>query len=211
MKFDEDKQEKKDLFVLKIFFYFWVIIIILLYFFPYGRSTGPSMLPTAENRSYEIYFNHYYDLFEPYYGDIISFKIKEEENELVKRIVGLPGDIIEIRDYKLYLNNIKIKTKKINKKSFSILGKQVSLTIYKEKINPKINYNILKNDNNTNCVNSKLENLKVSVPKDHFFVLGDNRFCSHDSRNFGSIKKTDINKKLLFFYKPKSYQSFDWD
>lgn len=209
MKFDEGKQEKKDLFVLKIFFYFLVIIITSLYFFPYGRTSGPSMLPTAEKRSYNIYFNHYYDLFEPNYGDIVSFNIKEEENELVKRIVGLPGDIIEIRDNKIYLNNMKIKTKKIKKKSFSIFGKEVLLTIYNEKLNPKINYNILKNENNKNCVNLKLENLKVLIPKDHFFVLGDNRFCSHDSRNFGPIKKSVINNKILFFYKPKSYQGFD--
>jgi signal peptidase I len=104
----QDKEEKSNLFVLKLFFYFWLIIISFLYIFPYGRSEGPSMLPTAEHRSFYISIKHYYNFFEPNYGDIISFNENKKETGLVKRVVGLPGDSIHIIDYTLYVNDKKI-------------------------------------------------------------------------------------------------------
>ena len=203
-------EEKKDLFVLKVFFYFWVIIISLLYIFPYGRSEGPSMLPTAEHRSFHISINHYYKFFEPNYGDIIEFN--ENNDLLIKRIVGLPGDVIQILNNNLYVNNNKITNVNIQNKTFEILDKNVQLTIFKETNNTNKTYYILKNEQGINCIGSKDYNFKKTrVPKNHYFVLGDNRYCSSDSREFGTIKKTSINNKILFFYKPKSYQSWDWN
>ena len=113
----EDKQEKSNLFVLKAFFYFWLLIISLLYIFPYGRSEGPSMLPTAEHRSFYISINHYYIFFEPNYGDIIWFNKDKKDDGLVKRIVGLPGDTIKITDNTLYVNDKKINNIKTKKKN----------------------------------------------------------------------------------------------
>ena len=94
---NQDKEEKSNLFVLKVFFYFWLIIISLLYIFPYGRSEGPSMLPTAEHRSFYISIKHYYNFFEPNYGDIISFN-KIKKCRICKKVVGLPGDLIQLID-----------------------------------------------------------------------------------------------------------------
>ena len=113
---NQDKEEKSNLFVLKVFFYFWLIIISLLYIFPYGRSEGPSMLPTAEHRSFYISIKHYYNFFELNYGDIILLKKDKKDYLLVKRIVGLPGDTIQIIDNTLYVNNQKINNIKIKKK-----------------------------------------------------------------------------------------------
>ena len=98
----QDKEEKSNLFVLKLFFYFWLIIISFLYIFPYGRSEGPSMLPTAEHRSFYISIKHYYNFFEPNYGDIISFNENKKETGLAKDGVGIwNGKDLEI-DTKMY-------------------------------------------------------------------------------------------------------------
>ena len=119
----EDKQEKSNLFVLKVFFYFWLIIISLLYIFPYGRSEGPSMLPTAEHRSFYISIKHYYKFFEPNYSDIILFNKNKKDAGLVKRVVGLPGDLIQIIDNTLYVNDQKINNIKTKKQLFNIREK----------------------------------------------------------------------------------------
>ena len=206
----QDKEEKSNLFVLKVFFYFWLIILSLLYIFPYGRSEGPSMLPTAEHRSFHISIKHYYNFFEPTYGDMISFNKKD--NILVKRIVGLPGDTIQIIDNNLYINSKKVKNTKTEKKRFIINKQEVLLTVYKEKLYKNKTYKILKNEIALDCVNHKIDTFdKIYVPNEHYFVLGDNRYCSSDSRDFGPIKKSLINEKIFFFYKPKSYQSWDWE
>ena len=208
---NQDKQEKNNLFILKLFLYFWSIIISLLFIFPYGRSEGSSMLPTAEHRAFYISINYYYNFFEPNYGDIISFNKDKKDDGLVKRIIGLPGDTIQIIGNTLYVNDQKINNIKTKKKLFNIQNKNAFLTIYKEKIQKNKTYNILKNELGLDCVDSRMDVFeKIHVPENHYFVLGDNRYCSSDSRDFGPIKKTSINEKILFFYKPKSYHSWDW-
>lgn len=85
--------------------------------------------------------------------------LKYGNSRLVKRIIGLPGEYIEYKDNKLYVNGDEVEEPMINV--------------------PTGDY--------------KLEYLGYTkIPKDYYFVLGDNRNVSRDSRSIGLISKKDI-------------------
>ena len=100
-------------------------------------------------------------------NDIERFQIvviKTHDTYLIKRIIGLPGETIEYKDGKLYINN------KIMKDPYF-------------------------KDNNTNDFE------KVKIPKNHYYVMGDNRSVSIDSRLIGTVDINDImgTTKLVLF------------
>lgn len=96
-------------------------------------------------------------------GDIIVFQSPENEKIFVKRVVGLPGEKIKIKGDQLYINNKVIKEP------------YIQAAIKKAKAEGHV-YNIT----DYNGGNKK-------IPQHHFFVLGDNRSNSMDSRMFGTI------------------------
>jgi signal peptidase I len=91
---------------------------------------------------------------DPVRGDIVVFKSPEHSDKyFIKRVIGLPGDIVEIRDGEIYINNEQIDEPYLN---------------------------------DTNRGNTKiyLSNFSVfEVPEDQYFMLGDNRKASTDSRS----------------------------
>ena len=89
--------------------------------------------------------------------------IDTHDSYLIKRIIGLPGETIEYKEGKLYINDEVIDD-----------------PYYK---------------------NNTLDFDKVDIPKDHYFVMGDNRSDSIDSRIIGNINKKDIlgTTKLIIF------------
>lgn len=93
--------------------------------------------------------------------DIVVFK--KEKDLLIKRIIGLPGEIIEYVDNELYVN-------------------------YK-KVDVPLEFEYTKD-------------FKYEVPENEYFVLGDNRNNSKDSRYFGSIKLKNIRGKVRFILFP---------
>lgn len=103
----------------------------------------------------------------PQRGDVIVFRKPETEREnIVKRVVGIPGDQIDIRDQFVWVNGIK----------------QEHVGV---KTNPRnyVKYPMILN-------------------KDNYFVLGDNRSVSNDSRNWGTILKDDILGRAWVIYWP---------
>lgn len=97
-------------------------------------------------------------------GDIISFVNPRDEDELyIKRVVGLPGELIEIIGDKTYINSDLLEEKYIYTKDI--------YCYYDDK--------------------------SLKIPEDCYYVLGDNRFNSVDSRSFGTIKKEKIKGKLI--------------
>ena len=113
--------------------------------------------------------------------DIIVFtKLRGNETiNVVKRVIGLPGETIEIKeDGQIYINN------KVISQDF-LDGYQLSKTY----------------------VGLDSSYMKVTLKEDEYYVLGDNRFNSQDSRYDGPVKRKDILGKLIFTY--AQYKEFD--
>lgn len=96
-----------------------IIVGIILFFVRPTLVKGDSMFPTIKEYNYLIIEKMSYRFHEPEYGDIIVFKSELPENrfknkDLIKRVIGTPGDHLEIRDGQVYLNDELIQESYIN-------------------------------------------------------------------------------------------------
>jgi signal peptidase I len=103
--------------------------------------------------------------------DEITFKAPDENANYVKRVIGLPGDTVEMRSYVLYIN-----------------GKSYKETYLNPNRKPGVNL--------TEDFTLKDLTGKSKVPANSLFVLGDNRTNSKDSRYFGFISKNAVIGKV---------------
>ena len=154
-----------------------------VYSFPF--SLGP-----IKNR---IFFD------EPERGDVVVFKTPaDNRTDYIKRLIGLPGDRIQFIDGNLYLNDLEILKSKTKLKNNINCGQSIiDVSIFEEKISDKIYLTSYLN-------NGTYKNSDVfSVPKDHYFFLGDNRDCSKDSRylsSVGFVHKNNLVGKAQFIF-----------
>ena len=132
-------------------------------------------------------------------GDVIVFKTpSDNRTDYIKRLIGLPGDTIQLINGDLYLNN-KIIIKKIIKKTTVYCGDQkFNATEYLENISKEVAYKIYY------ASDSSMNNTDLyKVPKDHYFFMGDNRDCSKDSRflsSVGYVHKDNLVGKAQFLF-----------
>ena len=137
----------------------------------------------------------------PKRGDIVVFKTPaDNRTDYIKRLIGLPGDIIQFIDGNLYLNGNKIlKTIKSKNEILYCGNSKIKVTTFIEKLpGGKIYTASYRNDY------SYKNSDKFIVPDEHFFFLGDNRDCSKDSRflsEVGYVHKDNLVGKaqILFF------------
>jgi signal peptidase I len=138
---------------------------------------------------------------EPERGDVVVFKFpKDPSIHFIKRIVGVPGDYIEIKNKMVYINDEMVPVEEISGDNFkNDLGGKYSdfnLKFYKSKLGD--NTHVVQYDQD-NFYRADLE--KKRIPKGYYFVLGDNRDFSHDSRFWGMVPKNFIKGKasLVWF------------
>ncbi|MBN1384668.1 MAG: signal peptidase I [Elusimicrobia bacterium] len=198
-------------YVLKRFnrWYIYIIIIVIIQLvdisveavivrntiFKAFKVPAGSMMPTIYVGDHFICDLSYYHLNNPARGDIIIFKWPVNESIFyIKRIIGAPGDTIQIIDDDLYINNEKTE--------LDYIGKYVGddgkgSEIYKETYGNS-SYQILEQI-------KKHENYgPVKIPEGEYFVMGDNRDNSNDSRYWGMVKRHQIYGRPVFIY-------FSWD
>ena len=164
--------------------------------FAYGYSKHSLLfsLPIIPGR---IFFS------EPERGDVAVFKLPSDNStDYIKRVIGLPGDKIQIRNGRLFINEKIIERKRLNDFIIgSIDGKISMIPQYIEILPNGKRYKIIE----TWGDNGPLDNTGVfAVPKGHYFMMGDNRDNSQDSRvirevGFVPVQNLVGRASILFF------------
>ncbi len=152
---------------------FAVALALVIRFFvatPYIVS-GASMEHDFENHDYLIIDRLTYDFSSPQRGDVVVFGLPQEPSrDLIKRVIGLPGETVELT------------------------GPEPKVTIYNN-ANPQgiqLDEPYLSAENLGGSTG-----IKVTLGDDEFFVLGDNRKVSADSRIWGTLPRKDIVGRVL--------------
>ena len=160
----------------------------------YGYSKHS--FPFSPNFSNKRYFYS-----EPNQGDLVVFKTPaDNRTDYIKRLIGLPGDHIQFKDGSIFINDKEIVREKTNEKKSVRCGKfSFEVNTYIETLPNGIKYTAVYKKVGT-LKNSK----KFIVPENHFFLLGDNRDCSRDSRYLDSVGYVNLlnlvgKAKLIFF------------
>lgn len=149
------------------------VFFIALFVVSFEQVIGPSMEGTLDAGDVTIVNKLVYKFRIIKRNEIVS--INQKDKIMVKRVIGLPGEHIEYKDNKLYVNG--------------------SL--------------VLENNISVETKDFKLEDIGYeTIPKDMYFVLGDNRTNSSDSREFGLVKKDEIIGKIVMRLYPFSKIKF---
>ncbi|MDD5431801.1 MAG: signal peptidase I [Candidatus Omnitrophica bacterium] len=106
-------------------------------------------------------------------GDVVVFIYPEDpKKDFIKRLVGLPGEIVEVKNGTIYINDKPLTDSKFNKIYYYNRGDFAK------------------------------EGQKITVPEDSYFVLGDNSSSSKDSRYWGFVPRKNVLGKAMLIYWP---------
>ncbi len=140
---------------------------------------------------------------DPAVGDVVIFRNPENRAQaLIKRVVAVEGDTVEIRDDDLYINGVKLRREETPGPA-NVSPEVIGAPAYFYEWNGNAKYQICLNANSEIALK---DFPKTVVPKHQCFVLGDNRDNCTDSRVFGPIPIVGIIGKASFIYDP----SGDW-
>jgi signal peptidase I len=159
-----------------VFFYLAIAlgIALVIRFFvaaPYIVS-GSSMEPNFDNWNYLIVDRLTYRFSAPERGDVIVLNLPEDTHRaLIKRIIGLPGDTVQLTDTEPIVTIINTA----HPKGFVLKEPYISPSNY-----------------------GGGTNIKITLGANEYFVLGDNRKVSADSRVWGILPRSDIVGRVLF-------------
>lgn len=155
-----------------------IFLIIYLFVASPHQVNGQSMVPNFQSGEYVLSDKVSYKFGNPKRGDIVVFHAPEAANcpkgtgcDFIKRVMGLPGESLEVHDNHIWVNGQQVDEPYIPKEFETLAG---------------------------NATKGKT----IVLGPDEYFVSGDNRPYSSDSRAWGPITKDDIVGKAVFRYWP---------
>jgi signal peptidase I len=191
------------------FIIFLAVLLFRTFLFEGYRIPSGSMKPTLVEGDFVLVAKYPYGLRLPIThkkilpvsevkrGDVIIFWQQKSNKILIKRVVGLPGDHVLYKNQNLYINNELVKTENLGltEDGYTLLHRKKELLVEKK-------HDIYVNPDDDRRY--PFEDLVVG--QNSYFVLGDNRNNSADSRFEGLISDDDVLGKAIFIY-----FSFNWD
>jgi signal peptidase I len=178
-------------------------IFVSKYSYGYSRYSFPFGLDVFDGRVFKK---------TPERGDIVVFKLPKNTGiNYIKRLIGLPGDTIEIKKGILYLNGEAVPRQKIDSFDESNGGHTTSLDQYIETLPNGVSYRVLDERQDGALDNTPL----YTVPAGHYMMLGDNRDNSQDSRvltEVGFVPEENLvgPAQMIFFSSRSALWKF-WD
>lgn len=145
-----------------------IAAVVIVFLYQPVKVEGTSMMPWLEDQE-RIFVNKFvYQYDEIRRGDVIVFRFPlDPSKSYIKRVVGLPGDRVEISGGELRVNGVHMRE--------SYLAPE-----YRD----------------------STSHPPLEVPPDHFYVLGDHRNTSNDSRTWGTVPRSYVTGKAVFAYWP---------
>ncbi len=167
-------------------------IFVSKYAYGYSRHSFPFSPNFSNNRFFSKI---------PERGDLVVFKTPaDNRTDYIKRLIGIPGDTIQFLNGNLLINDNKVQRDKVNSDIIIRCGKfKLETNSFIETLPNGVKYLAVYKKRGT-LQNTK----KFIVPSDHFFLMGDNRDCSKDSRYLASVgyvnKLNLVGKAQLIFF-----------
>lgn len=150
-----------------------VLVMIYLFVMSPQEINGASMEPNFHNGEFILTNKILYKFTNPLRGDVVIFKSpRNKDIDYIKRIIGLPGDTVELKNNALYVNDVRVPEPYLAPDVFIFGGSYLK------------------------------EGDPIIVPPGKYFVVGDNRPHSSDSREFGPIAKEDFIGVAFMRYWP---------
>ncbi len=147
-----------------------IAVVVILFVYQPVKVEGTSMMPSLVDQE-RIFINKFiyrFGLGEIERGDLVVFWFPGDPSKsYIKRVIGLPGDVVEIRSGTVYVNG-------------KALDEPYVPAEYRD----------------------RQSRPPIRIPPDHYYVMGDHRTSSNDSRNWGPVPRNQIYGKAVFVYWP---------
>tara|TARA_B100002019_G_scaffold99165_1_gene85436 strand:- start:352 stop:1089 length:738 start_codon:yes stop_codon:yes gene_type:complete len=167
-------------------------IFVTKYSYGYSKHS----FPFSPNFSNKRFFSK-----KPEQGDLVVFKTPaDNRTDYIKRLIGLPGDEIQFINGKLFINGDEVERKPIELSEIIRCGNYNLNTVTFQETLPNGRQHLASYNRDGTLKNTK----KYKVPENHFFLMGDNRDCSKDSRfleDVGYVNNLNLvgKAKIIFF------------